>query len=168
MNPYFYETLQKLYAEIDNYLPEHKVNPCGNCRICCTFIVRMGVSLLEYDYMKEYIKKTGGNQKQLDDFKDYLARKEDPKTGELLYKICPFYDEKMKGCSLYPARPLACRTFGYFIKENSLDLIPDECNLKKDVKIYRDETFSEVMPFLRAFYTLVFKYDSMFGEKGEE
>ena len=157
MDSYYCEQIEKAYENIKDYLPKHNENPCGNCRICCTYIVSLGVTLLELDYIEEYLKSEKIPVEKLKEFRDYVNKvKED---GEFKYKICPFYDSEIKGCGIYSARPLSCRTFGYFIKTENLHFIPDECLLKKNIKTYEDETFNEIMPFIRPFYSLVFQYE---------
>lgn len=158
MNSYYWEQIKKAYENIEKYLPEYSGNPCGNCRICCTYIVSQGVTLLELDYIDEYLKNEKISDEKLKEFQEYINKAEE--NREIKYKVCPFYSSELKGCRIYSARPLSCRTFGYFIKSEKLHFIPDECLLKKNIKTYEDETFNEIMPFIRPFYTLVFQYEA--------
>jgi len=156
MDPYYYKQTEIAYEIIDRYLPAHKENPCKNCTICCTCDLRPGgATLLELHYIKEYISRKGMAAEDSEKFQEYINKER--KT----YKRCPFYSMEENGCTIYPARALACRTFGYFIKEDSLHLIPDECMYKKNITTYSSETFNTVMPFVRPFYTLAMEYEKM-------
>jgi len=152
MDSYYYEQTELVYKEVDKYLPEHKENPCKDCKMCCTIMASQGATLLEFDYIREYLIKTGRSPEEIEKFRDYVIKLKEPETNKPVHLICPFYSSTKKGCSIYPARPLSCRTFGYFIKDERLHLIPDICNLKKFIKMYTDYTFASVVPFALPFY----------------
>ncbi len=159
MEPLFYRHVEMIYKEVDSHLPVHRGNPCNGCNMCCTSSASQGATALEYDYMKEYLVNSGRSPEELDKFRDYVGKVRDTSTGKLLYSNCPFYNFTEKNCNIYPARPLSCRTFGYFIKEGRLHLIPDRCFLKKTVKIYTDKTFGNLLPFAMPFYDMVYSYE---------
>jgi len=154
MNNYFYRKLKKIYDFAEDFFPKSMENLCVNCNICCTAMASLGVSLLELEYINEYLLQKNISVEYINKFIDYINKAED-REEHLIYDICPFYD---KGCFIYPARPLSCRTYGYFIKEEYLNIIPEECFLKKDIIIYNDETFAETLPFVLPFYSLVNEY----------
>ena len=77
----------------------------------------------------------------------------------LKFDRCPLYDEQLKGCSIYPARPLPCRTYGYFMNRSTISLIPDFCALKPTTVLYDDATFFQHLPFCVPFYSLIYSYD---------
>jgi|GEM_PF-1336946 len=77
----------------------------------------------------------------------------------LKFNRCPLYDEQLKECSIYPARPLPCRTYGYFMNRNTISLIPDYCALKPTTVLYDDTTFFQHLPFCVPFYSLIYSYD---------
>lgn len=162
MDQSYYEALKLLYDEIDGYLPQHDGNPCKSCNMCCTSLASQGVSLLELDYIEEFLTRKETPAATLLDFIYYVSKKNVYSSGSLL---CPFYDKDWGGCSIYLARPLSCRTFGYFIREENLDLIPSSCFLKKTTKIYTDETFPLLLPFTLPFYTLVNNYEEFLKKK---
>jgi Fe-S-cluster containining protein len=159
IDPLFYNQTEKIYKEVDKHLPVHKENPCKGCNICCTSSASQGATTLEFDYMKEYLIKSGRSPEEMEQFKDYVNKLKDPSTSKLLYNKCPFYNLTEKYCTIYPARPLSCRTFGYFIKDGRLHLIPDRCFLKKNIKIYTDITFVSLLPFALPFYEIVYAYE---------
>ncbi len=159
MEPLFYRQVEMIYKEVDSHLPVHRENPCNGCSMCCTSSASQGATALEYDYIKQYLVNSGRSPEELDRFKDYVSKVIDTSTGNLLYNNCPFYNLTDKCCTIYPARPLSCRTFGYFIKEGRLHLIPDRCFLKKTVKIYTDNTFGSLLPFALPFYDMVHLYE---------
>ncbi|MHC9543458.1 MAG: YkgJ family cysteine cluster protein [Vulcanimicrobiota bacterium] len=77
----------------------------------------------------------------------------------LKFDRCPLYDEQLNGCSIYPARPLPCRTYGYFMNSSTISLIPDFCALKPTTVLYDDATFFQHLPFCVPFYSLIYSYD---------
>ena len=165
MEPLFYYQIETIYKEVDSHLPVHKQNPCNGCNICCTSSASQGATTLEFDYMKEYLIKSGRSPEEMERFKDYVNKLKDKSTGKLLYNNCPFYNITDKYCTIYPARPLSCRTFGYFIKEGRLNLIPDRCFLKRNIKIYTDITFGNLLPFALPFYEIVSSYEEFLKGK---
>lgn len=49
--------------------------------------------------------------------------------------VCPFLDEQQKSCHIYYARPIACRTYGFFVARDG----DDYCQIiEKDVALRRD------------------------------
>ncbi len=180
--------LETIFREVDRHLPSFPYNACGECRVCCTAKARLGVSELEFEYIGIYLRSMGRNTRELIDFREYIQKKGnekrscqehisignamgvDPDMTEvnqlmqapekgLKFDECPLYDERLKGCSIYPARPLPCRTYGYFMNSKTISLIPDFCALKPTTVLYDEYTFFQHLPFCVPFFSLVFSYD---------
>lgn len=165
MNAAFFEKTAELYEYAGRFLPSWGGNPCMGCNVCCSSVATLGVSRLEFDYMEEYLRRNGGDVSAVEDFRRYIAAK--GKDREILL-TCPFFSEKAGGCGIYEARTLSCRTFGCFIRDSLLHLIPDFCNLKKNTVLYNEDTFAFVMPFVPPFYSLIASYDAFLAEKAGE
>lgn len=150
----FYNAVTELYNYTGIFFPEYNGNPCEECNICCGKIANLGVSDLEFDYIEEAFAREGTNNETLHRFKKFISNLSTSKNKD----ICPFFSSSIKGCSIHKIRPMSCRTFGCFIGESMLDLIPDSCLLKKDVAIYNDSNFQQLMPFIHPFYSLIEVY----------
>ena len=150
----FYNAVTELYNYTNKFMPEYESNPCEKCNICCGKIATLGVSDLEFDYIEETLKRENKNNEPLLQFKSFVSNLSVGKNKE----VCPFFCSNIKGCLIHTIRPMSCRTFGCFIGESMLDLIPDKCLLKKDVLIYNDSNFQELMPFIHPFYSLIEVY----------
>ena len=159
MNDYYYEETGRLYKIVDQFLHNNSLNPCGDCNICCTSAVSQGVSILEFDYIKEFLLKIKTDPERGNEFADYVNKKKCSVHNSVIHHTCPFYEKNFKQCSIYSARPLSCRTYGYFVKSDNFKLLPDKCAFKKSVKIYGEENFEELLPFVYPFYLLIFEYD---------
>lgn len=158
MNPGFFEQISEIYRQIDATINAGNGNLCKSCYKCCTSIASMGISNLEFDYIRLYL---GQNERNIDDvniFVDYIDKVKN-EENKLIYNVCPFYDIINKQCSIYPARTLACRTYGIYMNEKNMDRIPESCYIKKNVIQYNDTSFAEKLPFARRFYELVYKYE---------
>jgi Fe-S-cluster containining protein len=161
--------LETVFREVDSHLPSFSYNACGDCRVCCTAEARLGVSELEFEYVGAYLASKGREQSELSDFREYIQKKADETGKALRHFKCPLYDEEIKGCSVYPARPLPCRTFGYFMNSSTISLIPDFCALKPTTVLYDESTFFRYLPFCIPFFSLIFSYDDFRSrESGHE
>jgi len=150
----YYEAVSELYNYTNQFLPRYDNNPCETCNICCGKIATLGVSELEFDYIKETFIRENKPTEPADLFRQFILNLKDTNNKE----ICPFFSEKIKGCLIHKIRPMSCRTFACFIGEQNLSLIPDACLLKKDAIIYNDTTFQKLMPFIHPFYSLIEVY----------
>ena len=75
-------------------------NKCSNCGACCGDILPLTKE--DINLIKRYVKKHNIKpQKILIPFS----------TTNNYFLTCPFRDEKLKKCSIYPARPWICRQF---------------------------------------------------------
>ncbi|SHJ92691.1 YkgJ family cysteine cluster protein [Tepidibacter formicigenes] len=98
-----FESLNKLY----NSIPNGECNGCGNC--CMESV---GANFIEFLNIYNYIQKSKDMKYIImDRILDYYFL-------EYTKKIpCPFKDEKNR-CSIYSVRPLNCRIYGHWIKED--------------------------------------------------
>ncbi len=113
-----FERLEQLYAEQE--LPRPPDNACGSCFTCCTArgLTGHAVSELELAYLADRVSPAAA-----DSLRRYVRRERNA-AGELLYPVCPHYQE---GCTVYPHRPFSCRVFGHFREQGSR--LPDGCLL---------------------------------------
>jgi Fe-S-cluster containining protein len=167
MDYHYYRRTEAIYRDIEAYLPHFAGNACGACHRCCTSEASQGLNALELDYLGDYLKTRGRSEEEALKFSDYVNKLRDSLSGELLFNECPLYDSSMGGCSVYEARPLSCRTYGYFMNENSIHLIPDDCGLKKSTVLYTDESFGSLLPFAMPFFALIFQYNAKVGALGK-
>lgn len=115
-----FKKLNKIYDSV----PSGK---CEGCAKCC--MESVGINLTEflniYKYLKERPQKY---QKYIDKILEYYFMEYKEK------KPCPFLDEN-KRCSIYDVRPLNCRIFGHWYK-NDYNLNLD--SIKEKNRNYRD------------------------------
>lgn len=103
--------LAGLYAEVDRATTDFAAAsglrcPSG-CGICCTRFTPT-VSELEARYIADYLVSTGAtDHAALGNHGGRPAR-----TNSTNGVGCPFYDG-VRHCTIYPARPLICRLFGF-------------------------------------------------------
>lgn len=98
-----FEKLNNIY---DN-LPKGKCTGCGNC--CMESV---GINLIEFLNIYNYLQdKEELRKKSLDKIMDYYFMEFMEK------KSCPFKDENNM-CLIYEVRPLNCRLFGHWKKED--------------------------------------------------
>lgn len=137
----FYSALEALYARLDSALPRFEGNPCGSCHLCCTAkgLTRQVVSDLELDYLRFR------GHERVDAFRRYAAREE----GE----VCPFYEG---GCTIYPDRPYACRTFGHYRQEGTL--LPEVCVFVGKERPFETRDYFAALPEARALHQLKREY----------
>jgi Fe-S-cluster containining protein len=159
MDPIYFARVALLYEEINAHFPTSDGNLCGSCNMCCTSNASQGVTGLEFDYVEEFLLRAGRDAGKVDNFKNYIHKTEPP--GPEGPRRCPLYNAETSGCSIYSARPLSCRTFGYFIREGNTGLIPPGCTLRERTVTYTDETFASLLPFAMPFYSLVYEYESL-------
>jgi tetratricopeptide (TPR) repeat protein len=156
ITPELFKKIAKFYQDLEPYLVQVKGNVCRECSCseCCTFAARGGnhaVAEMEFDYIEKYYQKKGYPQGDVEQFKDYLSRRRNEKK-ELIYSICPFFDEKQYGCSIYEARPLSCRLYGSFFVEEFP--IPNRCYFKTIGKKIRKNNSLEEIPLAFQFSEL--------------
>lgn len=121
------EILEDFYQRLDGAIATFETAyPCFQCPVgcceCCTTVPFL-VSLVEYRLLCEYarahlseerraeIRQRAQEQAQRYRLSEVLRAERDPQTRERLPRLpCPFLEGWR--CSIYPARPLACRLFG--------------------------------------------------------
>lgn len=129
--------IEQIYIILEQKLKKIKTKNtlCSNCTlVCCTNTVNMEVTSLEWNLIKdilienkELIDKVKENSKNIN-IKNNLS--------DLLYN-CPFFIDNK--CSIHSYRPLFCRTYGYFYKNN---YDKTSCSLIKNNNEVFDETNS--------------------------
>jgi Fe-S-cluster containining protein len=99
---------------------------CDNCGFCCTDqATQINLSLLDIKWLSDYLNMSVKTlfDKKIVDFIPFI-RTDDLSLFDIelgLKKPCPLYDGKL--CKAYPARPMNCRTFPYWLINHK---IPDD------------------------------------------
>ena len=105
-----YAEKNQLFEKLNNIydtLPKGKCTGCGNC--CMESV---GINLIEFLNIFNYLQdKDELRQKSLSKIMDYYFMEFMEK------KSCPFKDENNR-CEIYEVRPLNCRLFGHWRKED--------------------------------------------------
>ena len=141
-----FQSLENLYTQLDQALPQVQGNPCGRCRECCTGkgLTLHNVTRLERDYIAEHV-----GSERMDTFKQFLAR-----DGQI--EICPYFDEKVWGCGIYAHRPYSCRVFGHHRQESTA--LPAVCVFTGQEKIFGVRGFYNAVPLAAELRDLVRHY----------
>ena len=156
---WYYRELSRIYEEANRYIHKVSVNPCKECFRCCSVEAKLGIYLLEYDYIESYLHETSISEERVKFFKDYINKKK--KDGNFIYPVCPFY--KNHSCGIYPARPMSCRLYPYFSTKE--DICFEDCNLKSAVQLLTVENIRNKLPFLERYYFLINLYNGYFFYK---
>lgn len=156
MNNWFYDKLTKIYEESGKYIHKSNINPCKSCLKCCSVEARLGVRLIEYDYIERFLKEKNPGYK-VGSFKDYINKKR-KKDYSFIHNICPYYDLKKKRCDIYPARTMSCRLFPYYTTKN--DVFFEGCPLNEKAQFLTPENIMEQLPFLKKYHMIANLYDS--------
>ena len=111
---HIFKELNKVYDDV----PKGNCKGCGNC--CMESV---GINLVEFLNIYNYLQKNNKLKSNImNNIFDYYFL-------EYVKKLpCPFKDENNR-CSIYEVRPLNCRIYGHWIKEDynkNLDKIKDE------------------------------------------
>lgn len=111
---------QKLRLTLDQIYGSVPVTCCeSGCDSCCClteeewrngWVVMFPLYSVEYMNITEYLRRHFIKERQEELFK---FKNENPKQ-------CPFLDKKNGGCTIYPVRPLTCRTYGV-LNENLIE-----------------------------------------------
>ena len=133
----YFEKLNDIYST----LPKGDCAGCGNC--CMESV---GINLIEFLNIYRYLaEKQELRECSIERIVDYYFM-------ELMKKnSCPFRDENNR-CLIYEVRPLNCRLFGHWKKEdynaNLSRVIEQNMNYKKDMKnLYGVDISDEVLNF---------------------
>jgi len=156
---WYYRELSNIYEESKRYIHKVSVNPCKECFRCCSVEAKLGIYMLEYDYIEEFLHESSVSEGRVKFFKDYINKKK--KDGNFIYHVCPFYNNH--ACSIYPARPMSCRLYPYFSTKE--DICFEDCNLKSVVQLLTVENIRNKLPFLERYYFLINLYNGYFFNK---
>ena len=157
------EVLQRLYGLLDKVLHPFLVNSSckKGCKECCNLVVE--TTSIEADMVRRYIDTHfDGDTKTdvVDSIKKTADRYADPALLGDKYahmKVeryldsqlrCPFYTKKHI-CSIYPARPLGCRTHMVFSP-------PKQCATRKIVDYYDGAYFPHIYKAVECLSALVY------------
>lgn len=153
------ELFEKL-NDIYNTLPKGECSGCGNC--CMESV---GINLIEFLNIYNYLKnKDELRKKSIDKIIDYYFMEFMEK------KSCPFKDENNR-CEIYEVRPLNCRLFGHWKKDdynkNLNDIIDKNTQYKNIMKgKYGIDIEDDVVNY-KIEYCDVFKPEKRYLSKSE-
>ncbi|WP_434798066.1 YkgJ family cysteine cluster protein [Terrisporobacter vanillatitrophus] len=121
-----YAKKNQLFEKLNNIydtLPKGECTGCGNC--CMESV---GINLIEFLNIFNYLQdKDELRKKSLDRIMDYYFMEFMEK------KSCPFKDENNR-CEIYEVRPLNCRLFGHWKKEDYNKNLKDITEKNKQYK----------------------------------
>lgn len=109
-------TIEQIYIVLNHKVKKikNKNNLCKNCNItCCTNTINMEVTFLEWSLIKEILDENKELSEKVKNNSKSIVYNND--LRDLVYK-CPFLIDNE--CSIHLYRPLYCRTYGYFYKNN--------------------------------------------------
>ena len=137
MRERYLQKLETLYQDLEVQLGPAEGNPCGSCRACCTRkgISQHSVTVLELELIRERVGPA-----KLEDFLQFLRR-----DGEL--ELCPYFDESLWGCGIYPNRPFSCRVFGHHRREDTR--LPEVCVFSGQEAVFGVGEYLERVPRAR-------------------
>ena len=122
----------KLFDKLNNIYSSLPSGDCTGCGKCC--MESFGTNLVEFLNIYNYLKdKEKLRRSSLDRIIDYYFLEYSDK------RCCPFRDENNR-CLIYEVRPLNCRLFGHWKKD---DYNKNLANVTKRNKEYRDFMKSE-------------------------
>ncbi|MGL5331070.1 MAG: YkgJ family cysteine cluster protein [Peptostreptococcaceae bacterium] len=124
----------ELFSKLNNVYDNLPSGDCKGCGKCC--MESVGINLVEflniYNYLKE---KEDLRKKSLDRIIDYYFLEYSEK------RCCPFRDENNR-CLIYEVRPLNCRLFGHWKKEDYNSNLSNVTQRNKDYKEYMKEKYN--------------------------
>ena len=105
-----YAKKNQLFEKLNNIYETLPKGQCIGCGSCC--MESVGINLIEFLNIYNYLQdKDELRKKSLDRIMDYYFMEFMEK------KSCPFKDENNR-CEIYEVRPLNCRLFGHWKKED--------------------------------------------------
>lgn len=105
-----YAKKNKLFEKLNNIYETLPKGKCTGCGSCC--MESVGINLIEFLNIYNYLQdKDELRKKSLDRIIDYYFMEFMEKRS------CPFKDENNR-CEIYDVRPLNCRLFGHWRKED--------------------------------------------------
>ena len=139
-----YANENRLFDKLNNIYKSLPSGDCSGCGNCC--MESVGTNLIEFINIYNYLENKPELKKMcLDKIIDYYFLEYIDK------KPCPFKDKDNR-CMVYEVRPLNCRLFGHWKKEdynaNLSRVIEQNMNYKKDMKnLYGVDISDEVLNF---------------------
>lgn len=115
----FSEWISSMDGTITNYTENGK---CSRCGACCNRILLCKSS--EIYRIAKYIKHKHIQR----------AKKNRPDSSNYIDMTCPFYDEIMRKCVIYPVRPEVCRKFDCSLGANRIR--SNICHMMKNTHSY--------------------------------
>lgn len=121
-----YAKKSELFKKLNNIYDILPKGQCTGCGSCC--MESVGINLIEFLNIFNYLQdKDELRERSLDRIIDYYFMEFMEK------KCCPFQDENNK-CEIYEVRPLNCRLFGYWEKEDYNKNLKDVTEKNKQYK----------------------------------
>jgi uncharacterized protein len=117
--PPHFPALQVLYADIEartNSIYSSQTDwPCRKgCDHCCRHLADVPHATKEEWQQAQIALKLLAPEKQ----KDIAARIAQLTETSSKPVVCPFLDQENGSCSIYEARPTACRTYGFYVERD--------------------------------------------------
>ena len=121
-----YAKKNQLFEKLNNIYETLPKGQCTGCGSCC--MESVGINLIEFLNIYNYLQdKDELRKKSLDRIMDYYFMEFMEK------KCCPFKDENNR-CGIYDVRPLNCRLFGHWKKEDYNKNLKDITEKNKQYK----------------------------------
>ena len=121
-----YAKKNQLFEKLNNIYDTLPKGECTGCGSCC--MESVGINLIEFLNIFNYLRDEDElRKKSLDRITDYYFMEFMEK------KSCPFKDENNR-CEIYEARPLNCRLFGHWKKEDYNKNLKDITEKNKQYK----------------------------------
>lgn len=121
-----YAKKNQLFEKLNNIYDTLPKGECAGCGNCC--MESVGINLIEFLNIFNYLQdKNELRKKSLDKIIDYYFLEFMEK------KSCPFKDENNR-CEIYEVRPLNCRLFGHWKKEDYNKNLKDVTDKNKQYK----------------------------------
>lgn len=109
--------------------------PCRKgCDACCrSLAARPELTDAEWDRVEAGVAKLGPDAQQ--EIAERMAAIESQAAGPY---VCPFLDLEQGACRIYEHRPLACRTYGFYVDDRGVGLYCGEIKERVESGRYAD------------------------------
>mgnify|MGYP000910293173 CR=1 FL=1 len=153
-----FNTLKEIYDGFDKEYFIHSENSCGDCKLCCTSVMKFPpLSHLECDFIEDFLKKHDGYA-DIKTFKNFMIHRDRER--------CPYFNH-FKGCTIYTVRPMYCRLFGLF-RFKGTNPVPQTCVFYgKTVKAPPQDMY-KIIKYFPEFTELKYKYDFLIAGDDKE
>ncbi len=153
-----FDTLKDIYDGFDKeyFIPSE--NSCGDCKLCCTSVMKFPpLSRLECDFIEDFLR-THDDYPDIKTFKNFMIHRDKDR--------CPYFNH-LTGCTIYTARPMYCRLFGLF-RFRGTNPVPRACVFYgKTVKAPPHDMY-RIIKYFPEFTELKFKYDLLKASDDKE